>query len=454
MADLRIEGSSIVEIGAGLVAAAQDDVVDAGAAALLPGLHDHHIHLVALAAALNSLSCGPPEVHVAAELASLLSSHNRHASGGWVRGIGYHPCVAGDIDRHWLDRHIPDRPVRIQHRGGRLWVLNSLALRELGIWSGAEPPGLERDRGQPTGRLYEGDTWLRERLGSRLPDLGAASALLATCGVTGITDTSPANGAAEWTHFQQSQESGSLHQSVRMMGSTGIAACPETDRLRRGEYKIHLLESRLPDHDRLCGEISAAHRSRRAVAIHCVTRVELVFALAALESAGLLQGDRIEHASVTAPEQLQAIRELGLRVVTQPHFIAERGDQYLSEVDPPDQPWLYRCASFLASGVPLAGGSDAPFGSADPWFAMRAAVERRTPSGKLIGANEALQPEQALSLYLSRPDAPGASRIALGVGQPADLCLLDSPWEQVREDLDRRHVRMTWCAGNLVYSAR
>ena len=65
-----------------------------------------------------------------------------------------------------------------------------------------------------------------------------------------------------------------------------------------------------------------------------------------------------------------------LTVVTQPHFISERGDQYLTDVDPEDQPWLYRLQGFLAADVPLAAGTDAPFGHWDPWRAIRSAPAR------------------------------------------------------------------------------
>ncbi|MFV8816763.1 amidohydrolase family protein [Haliea sp. E17] len=451
LADVRLAGGVIDRIGSALPAGPGDSVVDARGAALLPGLHDHHIHLVSLAAALQSLSCGPPTVANAQQLAAALRAANQEA-GDWLRGIGYHPAVAGDIDRHWLDRHIPDRPCRIQHRGGRLWVLNSRALAELGLLAtGARPPGLELRDGEATGRLYEEDLWLRRQLRSRIPDIGVASHLLASYGITGLTDTTPHNGVEEWRFFGAQQNNGSLLQGVRMMGTTDIAGCEETDALQRGELKIHLLESQLPEFGELCRAIEAAHRSGRGVAVHCVTLAELVFTLGAFESVGSIAGDRIEHASVTPDEQLAQIRALGLRVVTQPHFIAERGDQYLAEVDPRDQPWLYRCAGFRNAGIPLAAGSDAAFGQADPWAAMRAAVERRTPSGRVLGATEALSPEQALALFLSPADAPGVSVRKVEAGALADLCLLDRNWGLARETLRHTLVRAVWRAGQLIH---
>ncbi len=450
--DLRIAQSRIDAIGDALPTGDADNVIDGAGGLLLPGLHDHHIHLVSLAASLESLRCGPPEVATEAALAASLRARNTE-TGEWLRGIGYHASVAGDIDRDWLDRHIPDRPARIQHRGGRLWVLNSRALATLAIPLDEAPPGLELVRGRYTGRLYESDRWLRGQLQGQFPDLGAASAVLASHGVTGITDTTPHNGAGEWAYFRAAQAQGKLLQRVRMMGSEEIADCQPDALLSRGEFKVHLLESQLPDLGRLSADIAAAHAAGRSVAVHCVTLTELVFALGAIEAAGVRPGDRIEHASVAPPDMLQQIRAAGLRVVTQPHFIAERGDQYRAEVDSVDQLWLYRCAGFLRAGVPLAAGSDAPFGGADPWAGMRAAVSRRTRSGVVMGEDELLTPEQALALYLSPADAPGVGLGEMKPGAPADLCLLRLPWEQVRERLDAADVRMTWRDGQLIYAA-
>jgi predicted amidohydrolase YtcJ len=449
--DVRLRGDRIAEVAPDLSPAAGELLLDAMGACLLPGLHDHHIHLMALAASLDSVNCGPPAIASEAQLARQLRSLNAEQAGTWLRGTGYHPCVAGDIDRHWLDRHIPDRPVRIQHRGGRLWVLNSAALDALLGAAGQPPAGMEMVTGEPTGRLYQEDAWLRQQLPRAIPDIGAASRYLASCGVTGVTDTTPTNGEDEMTLFARLQQEGTLLQRLRMMGTANLPACPESPLLQRGELKIHLLESDLPDWDATVSEVEAAHQQGRGVAIHCVTRTELVFSLGILEQAGAIAGDRIEHASVCPPELIQPVSALGLRVVTQPHFLAERGDQYLADVEPSDLPWLYRAAVFLKAGVPLAAGSDAPFGSADPWRSMRAAVQRQTPSGEVLGWAETLTPEQALDLFLSPPAQPGVGRRSVSAGAPADLCLMNAPWETLRNDLCRERVRATWIAGKAVF---
>ena len=160
--------------------------------------------------------------------------------------------------------------------------------------------------------------------------------------------------------------------------------------------------------------------------------------------------DRIEHAGITPDHLLAEIAEMGLAVVSQPHFIAQRGDQYLTDVAPADHAALYRLQSFRKAGVALGAGSDAPFGSADPWVAMAAAVSRRTGSGKPLSATEALTPEQALALYLADPQDLSRQR-RITPGGPADLCLLHLPWAAARRELSSRNVAATFVGGVLIH---
>ena len=145
------------------------------------------------------------------------------------------------------------------------------------------------------------------------------------------------------------------------------------------------------------------------------------------------------------------LARLGVTVVSQPNFLVERGDTYRREVDPRDQPWLYRGRGFLDAGVPLGAGTDAPFGGCDPWAAMRAAVHRTTESGHSMGTGEALTPERALALFTSSLDAPGRERPPLAAGQAADLVLLDRPWKSARQSLDAAQVRATLAAGEFIW---
>ena len=151
--------------------------------------------------------------------------------------------------------------------------------------------------------------------------------------------------------------------------------------------------------------------------MHCVTRAELIVALAAWDEVGAEPGDRIEHGAVIPVELIAGLRARGLVVVTQPSFVAARGDQYLADVDPGDRAHLWRCGSLLAAGVGVAAGTDAPFGDANPWRAIAAARDRTTPSGVVLGAGRAdprrAGPRPCSSPRSTTPPArPAASRSA------------------------------------------
>ncbi len=438
LADVRITGGRIAAIGM-LEALPGETVLDAYGGALLPGLHDHHLHLAASAVRHQSIVCGPPEVTNEAELAARIGA----AKGkGWLRGILYHESVMGLPLACDLDRICADRPLRIQHRSGRLWLFNTMGLEAV-LALGDPPFGLEwQDRGY-TGHLFDEDAWLRNALGSTPPDLTEISMELARFGVTGITDMSPSNNLETEAWLNEEANTGRLCQKVLLAGTLDLAS---------GPAKLHLHENAMPDFDETVAFIRAAHAAGRPLASHCTTETELVFTLAALEAAGPMRGDRIEHAGIARDEHIAWIAAMGLAVVGQPHFIAERGDQYLSDVEAELVPLLYRQASFLKASVTLAGGSDAPFGLLDPWAAMQSAMARKTASGAIIGSEEALSAEQALALFLADPCDLSVQR-SVTVNATADLCLLTTPWQEAREVIDSHLVRATLISGNLVHQA-
>ena len=452
LVDVRCAKGLITEVGPFLQRRAGEQLLGGDGAALLPGLHDHHMHLLALAALRNSVQCGPPRVHNLAQLEMVLRAD--HASG-WLRGVGYHESVAGDLDRRQLDRIRSDRPLKIQHRSGKLWMVNSLAADLLSLDENAGLPGIELDAtGRPSGRLFWLDGWMREQLAQAgpvsMPSLAGVSRLLASFGVTGVTDATPDNDRFAMAHFASAAASGELLQAVRVMGSQAL---PESGcaQVQRAERKVMLDENALPQWDELLAVFEDAHRAGRAVAVHCVTPAELVLTLSVLRAAGSHPGDRIEHASLVPDDVLPLLRETRVRVITQPGFIHERGDQYLRDVAAFEHGNLYRCHSLLAHGIRLAGSTDAPYGNPDPWAAMRAAVDRRSRAGIALGRAERLSPEQALALFTSAADDPGGASRTIAVGEVADLCLLNCTWQDARVRLCSGDVRATLRGGTLIF---
>lgn len=438
--DVRVRDGVVAEVAPRLLADG-DDVLAAAGGALLPGLHDHHLHLMAMAAALGSTPCGPPAVEDLDALAAALRGASRAApAGAWLRGVGYHESVAGALDCDTLDALVADRPVRVQHRSGALWVLNRAALRATGL-----------EHAAPSGRVFRADRVVGERVPPIALDLAEVGRRLAAVGVTGVTDATPGLDGGALDLLTAAVAHDDVPQRLVVLGAAHLAASCHP-RLTLGPWKLVLDEA---DEGfalaAIADAVAAAHAAGRAVAIHCVSRVEVVVAIDALARAGSVSGDRLEHASVLPVGLEHRLRDLGVAVVTQPNFIAERGDAYVHDVDAEDLEVLYRCHTLLAAGVPVAGGTDAPFGVADPWRAMRAAVERRSDRGRLLGEGEAVTPRAALDLFLSDLHAPGSARRRVQAGAPADLCLLRSPLAHALETLDAAQVKATIIDGRVVH---
>lgn len=451
--DVRVAAGRIDAVAPGLSRSAHTEVIHGGGGALIPGLHDHHLHLFATAAAAVSVVTGPPEVRDRTGLVRALRRADADLGPGrWLRGVGYHGSVAGDLDRHALDRLLPHRPVRLQHRSGARWILNSAALDILGIAS-LPHPGIERDgSGRPTGRLNRADGWLRAVLPKEgAPDLAALGRRLAGYGVTGVTDATPSARREDLESIADAVASGALPQRVMVTGGPELVDAAVPTGLTQGPVKLVVDDGRYPALDELAGWIDRAHGHGRAVAVHCVTRPALVLALAAWDMAGSRAGDRVEHASVVPPELVDELVRHRLTVVTQPGFIGERGDEYRRDVGE-DLPHLYRCRSLLDAGVRVAGSTDAPFTAPDPWPAMRAAVSRAAPSGAVLGAGETVEPARALRLFLGEGHDPGGAARTVHPGGPADLCLLAHPLAVALGRLTADDVVATVCAGRLVHS--
>jgi predicted amidohydrolase YtcJ len=366
--------------------------------------------------------------------------------GAWVRAVGYHETVAGPLDAAALDALVSARPVRVQHRSGELWILNSAAVAATGL-AHADHPGVERDpAGRPTGRLWRMDRWLADRVPPVAADVGALGRRAAAAGVTGFTDATP------------DRRHGEAEELAALVPQRLYAMAPASGSRRHppGPVKVILDDTSLPPVGDLVALACAAHSEGRAVAVHCVTAVQLAVTLAAFQEAGPPPpgvNDRVEHGAVVNPDHRRLLRRLGVTVVTQPAMAAARGDDYLREVNPDERSSLWPLASLLASGVRLAAGTDAPFGPPDPWAAVASAVRRITPGRAVLGAGERLAPWAALRLFLGHAARPWHPRRVV-VGATADLCLLAAPLGNALGDAARGlapRVRTTIRGGDIIH---
>jgi predicted amidohydrolase YtcJ len=418
--DIRV-GARIDDVAETLAPRPGEDVFDATGGTVLPGLHDHHVHLHSAAAAETSVRVGPPQVRDRVALAGALATAEA-GEDGWIRAVGYHDSVAGPLDRTALDALVPTVPLRVQHRSGVLWILNSAGLARVGL------------AGHPDGQLRSADSW-SDTLSRSQISLDQLSGRLSRYGVTGITDATPDLDISDMVRLTELHRQGELRQRVHCLAP--------------GKRILH--DDDL-DLEHLAEWIADRHRYGSPVAIHCVTAAQLLVTIAALRQAGTHPRDRIEHAAVTPSDCLVDLAELAVTVITQPNFVAERGDQYLDEVPAAEHGQLWRVASLLRAHVPVALSTDMPFGRPDPWAVMRAAVHRVTPSGAVLGAEERLSARTALTMFFGAPDRPTQAR-TLQPGEPGDLCVLSVPPETALAELDAGMIAATVIGGEIAYAA-
>ena len=478
-------------------------VIDCRGYTLIPGLNDAHCHLLATAAALTGLDCGPPAI---LSLSDLQQALRRRAGetppGQWLRGYGLEPSalVEGRYPTRWeLDAVAPQHPVRLEHSSGHAAILNSYALALVGIDAATpDPPEgiLRRDEttGEPDGVLLEMSSWLRDKLGNtRAPaELAAGvsrlSQNLLRYGITSVQDAGPHNGLASWQTFQSLTQAGHFRPRLTLLAgvanleqfaSAGLSWASGDDRLRLGHAKIMLTlttGAMHPGPAELAELVSAAHNLGFPVAIHAVEQ-EAVAAVAALPAmapplpaslimgipaaAGSIPRNRIEHCAECPPKLLAKLRRQGVTVVTQPGFIYWRGESYRERVSPELLPHLYPIAALAQAGLPLAFGSDAPVIDPSPWPAIYSAVTGYTAASQPLfedksgGPKPGLTLTQALRAYTSGGAWAEGMETRKGIIRPgmlADLALVDTDLTRANASaLKDTQARLTLLGGAVVW---
>jgi predicted amidohydrolase YtcJ len=478
------------------VAAPGARMLAAGAAAIIPGLHDFHLHLVGMARVRRTV----PLEGVAtfeALLAEVRRTSGALLPGAWLRGRGWGEALlsAGALER--LEEAVGERPALLySHDSHSAWA--SIAARHAARL-GAETPDpvggrIERGLdGEPSGILRESATDLVEAVADRLrgPALDAALdevlAELAGLGITGATDagdTTTDNGIGEYAVLgdraslllgARGRLDGRIRLSVNVPAAaigpasvlglrTGVAL-PGTSTLRAGWAKAYVdgaLGSRTaalhaPYSDdpaatgilrltpeELDGIAAAARAAGIGLALHAIGDRAVTLALDAIGRAPApalgTPPDRIEHAQLVRPEDLRRFAELRTTASLQPvHVVSDRpvADVVWADRLADAYPWR----SLGAAGARLAFGSDAPIETPNPWLGLFAAVHRRAPGDGLPDwqPQESLDPRVALAAYTRAP-AIGIGRPEeghLGVGAVADLAVLNGDLETLLAADDR-----------------
>ena len=426
-------------------------VDDFGARTILPGFHDAHLHFLALARRRDEVDCGFEVCPSFRSLECRLAEAARDAPPGrWIRAFGFDEALLDPPrvpTRGDLDRAVPDHPLRLLHRTGHAALLNGCALEQLGpeVAARLEPSAT----GELPVRLLEPGPILRGRLpsvdGSRLAVLcGEVSRDLLAAGITSLHDPTPGQSDHELECFRTFVAEGRVRQRVGLYGDFDREP-DRGQRVRRLGRKIVLGGStQLPN----------LADFRGPFAIHAVEGAELVGALELLRGRRD-SGHRLEHAALCPPVLASEVGRLGATVVTHPDFLVRFGRKYRREIPPEQHEWLYPLATWRASGVPVAFGSDAPIAAPHPMAAVAAAVTRGSPEGPAFGRSQAVDVGTALGWHswAGRLATEGISG-ALAPGAHADLVVLaDDPERVPASELAGLPVVATIIAGEVAWAS-
>lgn len=342
-------------------------------------LVDHHVHFLSTVAARLSL-----DVSSARTLAELEAAV-RHAApapgSGWIRAWGYdeafliegrHPVTAD------LDRARPDVPVVLHHRTGHAAVLNTRALRAIGHPDPGPGGGLLIDRHDLLARVPRLDP-------ARMRDAAReVSAAWAGRGIGAFVDATATNGPADLDLLAGWCRDGVIVQQVTAMVSCRhLQSTPgygsAVGAVRVGHAKV------MPGPD-LAPTVEAAHAAGFPVAVH-VTEIDVLEStLDAMEASPPPPGraDRIEHASLSLPDQVRRIAERRAAVVVNPSFLLHRRRKYERELQPVERAWLIRIRSFIDAGIEVRAGSDSPVTPAAPAEMVAAATAHPFSPGESV----------------------------------------------------------------------
>ena len=476
--------------------------MDLGGKAVVPGFVDAHLHFLGYALALDRVDLdGTRSLRDALKIVA--EKARGVPEGWWILGRGWNYNYWEERrfpNRQDLDRVCPKHPVALRSKDGHLLWANTLAMQEAGVGRDTpDAPGGQIDReegtGEPTGLFRERAAGLirsdtpEPAPGDRQEALVRAMQIANRKGLTGIHTL---EGRDALNDFQELRTRGeqtlrvyasipwtSLEHAVALGVRTGFG----DEQVRIGPVKLfadgalggqtaYMLEPYEGDPDNVGIEVTSRSdlaeqvtRSEDAgfdVAVHAIGDRAVRDTLDAIEASrrGADRSDRrprIEHLQVFHPDDLGRLRMLNVVASMQPiHATSdmEMADRHWGE----RCRWAYAWRDMLASGVPLAFGSDCPVDPIDPLRGIYAAVTRRQEEGTSEGG---WYPEQCLSVeeavYAYTMGSAYASweenfKGSLAVDKLADLAVLSQDIFSIEsEEILKTRVEMTVLDGRIVW---
>jgi len=490
--------------GARAWAHAGAEEVDLGGACLLPGFIEAHNHMIAFGLGLTKVDVRPELAPGIAAIAAAVQHRARTTPPGeWVEATGYdhNRLIEGrHPTRHDLDLVAPDHPVVVVNGSGHMSVANSRALAIGGITgTTVDPQGghiARDDAGEATGLLQETAQHLVRRhlpeptVATMVDALGRCAERYLAAGITS-SQTAGVNSAEEFRAHQTAAAEGLPMRSNLMIGRTlldaalalGLRTGLGDDHLRVGPLKLFSDGSLIgctaavsqpftgePDNlglemmpqAELDEVVRRGHNGGFQVAIHAIGDRAIDMVLTAYERvlAASPRADhrhRVEHCGILTHPLIDRLARNKVLAVSQPVFITEYGDGFISNLGKERCQLTYPFRSLLDAGVDLVFSSDCPVSDVSPLKGVQAAVTELTGSGTPFAPAEAIDALTALRLYTVAGARASFSERRVGsieVEKLADLVVLGAdPFATEATSLGSIPVLATMLGGEMVYES-
>lgn len=472
---------------------------------VLPGLIDAHGHVIDLGFVTTQVQLHD-SVSLADAQARIKAYAAANAGRAWVLGGGWNQ-VTWKLGRFptaaELDAAVSDRPAVMERVDGHAKWLNSRALAAAGITKDtADPMGGRIERtadGSPSGVLVDKAMDLVDQGvpppsdDERRAALRAALRHLNSVGLTGVGDAGV--DAHEIGLYRELADQGALTVRVyAMIGGVGedFAALSKNgpligygaDRLTVRSVKLFAdgaLGSRgaalLQPYSDAPGQkgllfmtdaemqaaVATALKAGYQVNVHAIgdaanRQVLDAFAAAYKSVGGRDLRNRIEHAQVVALPDIPRFKELNLIASMQPTHATSDKNMAQDRLGSARLAGAYAWRRFLDQGTRIAGGSDFPVESDNPFFGLHAAVTRTDHAGQPPGGWHAeqamtlLEAFRAFTLDAAYAEHQESQVGSLEPGKWADFIVVDrDPFTIDPQELWKVEVEETWVAGTRVF---
>jgi len=208
--------------------------------------------------------------------------------------------------------------------------------------------------------------------------------------------------------------------------------------------------------------VSEAYRRGLTVHIHAIGDLAVKDALDAFEAASKANPGNslpfsLTHAQFVDPQDIPRFAQLHVIAALQLLWAVadpSTNEQVKPYIDPEIYRWMYPARSILDSGGKIAGASDWPVSTANPFLAIYQAETRSGPQG-VLNASERM-PREAMLFAYTRNSAEVLNQLneigSLAPGKRADLALIDRDVLTIpAEELKSAAVVFTMWGGKIVY---